>query len=180
MLITWRTKTWGFFFFFCQKDNGNRVDFMSRRFSHVKGFCLHFYYISTILSDAYILSPISRLGFNLLTHSAHSPRCPMPHRGIREGLYYSAWIKAKWNALQTLSDGFNLWQRPADTKKKKNALNVIWSLYSMLNLWAIQLYLAEWLILKIDTVINYGSLMLKYVDGNINNRKLFFFFKDKR
>lgn len=49
------------------------------------GFCLYFHYISSILSDAYILSPILRLGFNLLTHSAHSPRCPVPHRESERG-----------------------------------------------------------------------------------------------
>lgn len=31
--------------------------------------------------------------------------------------------------------------------------------------------LAEWLILKIDPVIDYTSLMLKYVDTGINNKK---------
>lgn len=58
---------------------------MSSRFSLVQGFCLHFHYIPNILSDAYILSPISWLGFNLLTHSAHSPHCPVPHRESERG-----------------------------------------------------------------------------------------------
>lgn len=49
--------------------------------------------------------------------------------GTQEGSYYSAWIKGKWNALQMLSDGFNLWQRRADSEK--NRLNVIWSLCSV-------------------------------------------------
>lgn len=40
----------------------------------------------------------------------------------------------------------------------------------MLNLWAIVLCLAEWLILKIDGVIDYRSLTLKYVDNSINNK----------
>lgn len=62
---------------------------MSRRFSHVPGFCLHFHYISTILSDAYILSPIPWLGFNLLTLSAHSPCRPVP-RGELERAYVTA------------------------------------------------------------------------------------------
>lgn len=62
---------------------------MSRRFSSVPGFCLRFHYISSILSDAYILSPISRLGFNLLTHSAHSA-LSCATQGIGEGLYYCA------------------------------------------------------------------------------------------
>lgn len=60
--------------------------FTCRHFSVLRqGFCLHFHYISTLLSDAYILSPIWWLGFNLLTHSAHSPRCPVPHRESERG-----------------------------------------------------------------------------------------------
>lgn len=74
---------------FCSQDNGERGDFSSRRLSLVPGFCLHFHYISTILSDAYILSSISWLGFNLLTHSAHSPCCPVTH-GESERAYITA------------------------------------------------------------------------------------------
>lgn len=59
---------------------------MSGGFSHVPGFCLHFHYISTILSDAYILSPIPWLGFNLLTHSAHSQLAVLCHTGNRRGV----------------------------------------------------------------------------------------------
>lgn len=66
----------------------------------------------------------------------------------REGLYYSAWIKAKWNALQLLSGGLNSWQRSTDTDgktKKKKVLHVISSIYSLLTLWATQLCRpAEW------------------------------------
>lgn len=131
------------------------------------GFCLHFHYIPTILSDAYILSPISWLGFNLLTHSAHSPHCPEPHRESERG--YITAHESRRNEMHSrrfqmvLIYGRGL-------RIQKNALNVIWSLYSMLNLWAIVLCLAEWLILKIDGVIDYRSLTLKYVDNSINNK----------
>lgn len=141
---------------------------MSRRFSRVPGFCLRFHYISTILSDAYILSPISRLGFNLLTHSAHSPRCPVPHRESERG--YITAHESRQNEMHSrrfqmvLIYGRGL-------RIQKNALNVIWSLYSMLNLWAVGLCLAEWLILKIDPVIDYRSLTLKYVDNSTWNNK---------
>lgn len=50
------------------------------------GFCLHFHYISSTLSDASIPFPISRLGFNLLTLTARltSPSCAT--QGNRRGL----------------------------------------------------------------------------------------------
>lgn len=42
-----------------KKNNSEREDFTSRRSSVVLGFCLHFHYIPTIVSDAHILIPIS-------------------------------------------------------------------------------------------------------------------------
>lgn len=52
----------------------------------VPGFCLHFHYNSTILSDAYILSSISWLAFNLLTHSQLSRPAALLHAGNQRGV----------------------------------------------------------------------------------------------
>lgn len=68
-----------------KKDNSESDEFTSRLSSVVLGICLHFHYMPTTLCDAYILSPISWLGFNLLTHSAHSLHCPVPQRESERG-----------------------------------------------------------------------------------------------
>lgn len=135
--------------------------------SLVSGFCLHFHYISSILSDAYILSPISRLGFNLLTHSAHSPRCPVPHRESERG--YITAHESRQNEMHSRRFQMVLIYSQGPRKQKKCIKCNLITLFDAE--FMSDRTLAEWLILKIDPVIDYTSFMLKYVDTGINNKK---------
>jgi len=94
---------------------------MNRRVSHVPG-CVYFHYTSTILSRVYILSPIPRLEFNLPTHSAHSPRCPVPHRESERG--YITAHESRQNEMHSRRFQMVL-IHGRSPRIQKNALNVI-------------------------------------------------------
>lgn len=82
-----------------------------------------FHYTSAILSHAYILSPIPWLGFNLLTHSAHSPCCPVPHRES-ERSYITA-HESQQNEMHSRRSHMVLIYARGLRIQKRNALNVI-------------------------------------------------------